>query len=68
MNDKKNKITAIYSDDRHQLTDKEKATHVEIAEYDEKGRRVRSVYGHWVCSVGRQDQAVSKKSKNESDN
>ena len=49
MNNKmKNAITVIYSDDQHRLTDKENATHVEITEYDDRGKRVRTVYGRWV--------------------
>ena len=43
-----NKITAIYSDDKGGLTDRENAERVELTEYDESGKRVKTVYGRWV--------------------
>lgn len=45
MNDK---ITAIYSDDKGGLTDRENAERVELTEYDKNGKRVKTVYGRWV--------------------
>ena len=43
-----NKIAAIYSDDKGGLTDRENAERVELTEYDESGKRVKTVYGRWV--------------------
>jgi len=46
-----NKVTAIYSDDDHNLTSKEQATRAEIREYDETGKCVRAVYGRFIDYV-----------------